>query len=217
MKRFAIVLSGCGVFDGSEIHEAVMTMLAIDNLGASYEVFAPNIAQQHVIDHLSGTQDIYPRNVLVESARIARGKAVALDQLVVEDFDALIFPGGFGAAKNLCSYALDGIHMSVEYAVVHVINQFHTQKKPIGALCIAPILLAKVIKGCTVTVGCESDDSKAIEELGAHHVVTTHEEVCIDEANRLFTGPCYMLDANIGQIQRGAENVVCAMLAVMGE
>jgi len=211
MKLFAVVLSGCGVFDGSEIHEAVMTMLAIDNLGASYSLFAPDIAQHHTINHLTGEAGS-GRNVLQEAARIARGKIAPLSQLRADDFDAVIFPGGFGAAKNLCSYAFDGVAMEVNTEVKRVITEFYTAKKPIGALCIAPVILAKMIPGCLVTVGEECDDSKAVEAMGAQHQVTTHEEVCVDKANMLFTGPCYMLDATIGQIQRGAENVVRSMI-----
>lgn len=211
MKRFAVVLSGCGVFDGSEIHEAVMTMLAIDNAGARYEIFAPDIAQHHTVNHMTG--DAGPeRNVLQEAARIARGKIAPLSQLKAADFDALIFPGGFGAAKNLCTYAFDGAAMKVNPDIERVLAEFRAAKKPIGALCISPVILAKVIPGCLVTVGADGDDAKNTVAMGARHQITTHEEVCIDEANLLFTGPCYMLDATIGQIQRGAENVVRAML-----
>lgn len=214
MKRFAVVLSGCGVFDGSEIHEAVMTMLAIDNAGASYAIFAPDIDQHHTVNHLTGEAEP-GRNVLQEAARIARGKIAPLSQLKAAAFDGVIFPGGFGAAKNLCSYAFDGAGMKVNPEVESVVTQFHQAKKPIGALCIAPVILAKLVPDCLVTVGAVCDDSKAVEAMGARHQVTTHEGVCIDETNRLFTGPCYMLDATIGQIQRGAENVVRAMLDAM--
>lgn len=214
MKRFAVVLSGCGVFDGSEIHEAVMAMLAIDNLGASYQILAPDINQHHTVNHLTG-ESSSGRNVLQEAARIARGKISLLNELKAQDFDALIFPGGFGAAKNLCTYAFYGAAMEVNTEVERVITEFHAANKPIGALCISPVILAKVIPGCLVTVGADGDDAKNIEAMGSQHQATTHEEVCIDEANLLFTGPCYMLDATIGQIQRGAENVVRAMLQKM--
>jgi enhancing lycopene biosynthesis protein 2 len=214
MKRFAIVLSGCGVFDGSEIHEAVMTMLAVDNLGAKYSVFAPDILQHHTVNHLTG--EAGPgRHVLQESARIARGKIAPLSQLKAADFDALIFPGGFGAAKNLCTYAFEGAAMKVDPDVERVIVEFRAAKKPIGALCIAPVILAKVVKGCLVTLGKGGDDAKNVEAMGARHQPTSHEEVCVDETHLVFSGPCYMLDSSIGQIQRGAENVVCAMLKAM--
>jgi len=215
MKRFAIVLSGCGVFDGSEIHEAVMTMLAVDNLGAKYAIFAPDVPQHHTVNHLTG--DAGPgRNVLEESARIARGKIAPLSELKAPDFDAVIFPGGFGAAKNLCTYAFDGPAMKVNPDVERVVKEFHGAKKPIGALCIAPVIVAKVVKGCLVTLGKEGDDAKNVEAMGARHQATGHEEVCADEANLVFSGACYMLDASIGQIQRGAENVVRAMLKALG-
>jgi len=214
MKRFAIVLSGCGVFDGSEIHEAVMTMLAIDNLGAGYEIFAPDIPQHHTVNHVTG--EAGPgRNVLQESARIARGTIAPISQLKAADFDAVVFPGGFGAAKNLCTYAFDGASMKVNPDVERVIAEFHAAKKPIGALCIAPVIVAKVVKGCLVTLGKSADDAKNVEAMGARHQETGHEEVCVDEANLVFTGPCYMLKSTIGQIQRGAGNVVRAMLEAM--
>lgn len=214
MKRFAIVLSGCGVFDGSEIHEAVMTMLAVDNLGAEYAIFAPDIPQHHTVNHLTGEEGP-GRNVLAESARIARGKIAPLSRLKAADFDALVFPGGFGAAKNLCTYAFDGAQMKVNPDVERVVKEFHAAKKPIGALCIAPVILAKVLEGALVTLGKGGDDAKNLEAMGARHQATDHEEVCVDSENLLFTGPCYMLNASIGQIQRGAENVVRAMLKAM--
>ncbi|HPX05046.1 MAG TPA: isoprenoid biosynthesis glyoxalase ElbB, partial [Tenuifilaceae bacterium] len=151
-KRFAVVLSGCGVYDGAEIHEATMALYAIARNGGVYQVFAPDMEQHHVINHLTGEEMPEKRNVLVESARIARGNAKPLSELRTEEFDALIFPGGFGAAKNLSTWAFDGPLAKINPDVERVIADMHKAKKPIGALCIAPVLLAKLIKGASVTI-----------------------------------------------------------------
>jgi enhancing lycopene biosynthesis protein 2 len=215
MKKFAIVLSGCGVFDGAEIHEATLTMLAIMKQGATYEVFAPDIQQHHVLNHLTGEEMKEKRNVLIESARIARGKIKDIRDYEANNFDALIFPGGFGVAKNLSDFAFKGadctIHPDVEKAILKTAGK----NKPIGALCISPVILAKIFGDVEVTIGDEKGPAEAIEKMGATHVTTTHGEVIIDEKNNLFTTPCYMLDANIVQIAEGADNIVRAMMGRM--
>ena len=145
MKKFAVVLSGNGVFDGAEIHESAMTLLAIMQQGGAYEIFAPDIDQYHVINHITGEEMPESRNVLVESARIARGNIKPLSEFHAGDFDYLIFPGGFGAAKNLSSFAFDGVDCSVNHDVEKAIRSMIEQEKPIGALCIAPVLLSKIL------------------------------------------------------------------------
>ncbi len=211
-KKFAVILSGCGVFDGSEIHEAVMSLYAIAKHGATYEIFAPNINQHHVINHIDGSVMNEKRNVLIESARIARGKIKPLNEFNPELFDALIFPGGFGAAKNLSTWAFDGINCSVHPQVEAAIKGMHKLKKPIGALCIAPVLLAKIIGNVTITIGKDASTVQAIEKLGAKHLTTSHAQVVVDEKNMLFTTPCYMLDANIIDISNGAKAIVSEIL-----
>lgn len=211
-KRFAVVLSGCGVYDGAEIHEATMALYAIARNGGVYQVFAPNMEQHHVINHLTGEEMPEKRNVLVESARIARGNAKPLSELRTEEFDALIFPGGFGAAKNLSTWAFDGPLAKINPDVERVIADMHKAKKPIGALCIAPVLLAKLIKGASVTIGSDKDTAQAIEQVGAKHSVTSHGQVTVDMDNMLFTTPCYMLDATIVDIANGADAVVTEMM-----
>ncbi len=211
-KKFAVILSGCGVFDGSEIHEAVMSLYAIAKHGATYEIFAPNINQHHVINHIDGSVMNEKRNVLIESARIARGKIKPLNEFNPELFDALIFPGGFGAAKNLSTWAFDGINCSVHPQVEAAIKGMHKLKKPIGALCIAPVLLAKIIGNVTITIGKDASTAQAIEKLGAKHLTTSHAQVVVDEKNMLFTTPCYMLDANIIDISNGAKAIVSEIL-----
>lgn len=215
MKKFALVLSGCGVFDGAEIHEATLSMLAIARQGGSYEVFAPDIDQHHVVNHLNGQEMDESRNVLVESARIARGKIRNLKDFKPEEFDALLFPGGFGAAKNLCSWAFDGAEAKVLPEVEGAIRGMVQANKPIGALCISPVILARVLGEVKLTIGDDQGTAEAIESLGARHLNTTHGEVVIDTDNKLVTTPCYMLDATIVQIADGAENVVKAMLKIL--
>lgn len=215
MKKFAVVLAGCGVYDGAEIHEATMTLYAIKKLGAEYEIFAPDVEQHHVINHITGQEMGQKRNVLVESARIARGKISALTTYKAADFDALIFPGGFGVAKNLCSFAFDGADCKVNAEVAEAIQNTHNAGKPIGALCISPVLLAKVLGKGSLTIGKDADTAKAVEAMGSTHKSTSHGEVVVDEKLKLFTTPCYMLDASIVDIANGAENIVKEMLKVM--
>jgi len=215
MKKFAVVLSGCGVFDGAEIHEATLTMLAIKKQGAQYEIFAPDISQHHVINHITGEEMDETRNVLIESARIARGQIKDLTQYDPNNFDALIFPGGFGAAKNLCDFAFNGADCIINPNVEKAILKTAGKNKPIGALCISPVIFAKIFGDVEVTIGQDPGTAEAIEKLGATHVKTNHGEVIIDEKNNLYTTPCYMLDANILEIANGASNIVKVMLESM--
>jgi enhancing lycopene biosynthesis protein 2 len=212
MKKFAIVLSGCGVFDGAEIHEATLTMLAIMKEGAQYEIFAPDIKQHHVINHLTGKEMPEERNVLIESARIARGQIKDLKLYDPNNFDALIFPGGFGAAKNLCDFAFSGANCTVNPDVEKAILKTAGKNKPIGALCISPVIFAKIFGDVEVTIGQDKGTAEAVEKMGATHINTSHGEVIFDEKNLLFTTPCYMLDANILDIANGATNIVKAIL-----
>ncbi|TAN69785.1 MAG: isoprenoid biosynthesis protein ElbB [Magnetospirillum sp.] len=216
--KFAVVLSGCGVYDGSEIHEAVLTLLAIDRLGGSYQCFAPDRAQMHVVNHLTGEASGESRNVLVESARIARGQIRDLAHFRPAEFDALVFPGGFGAAKNLCSFAVDGPDCSVDPATGTAVKAMAAAGKPIGALCIAPALMAKVLgDGVDVTIGDDPGTAQAVEAMGARHKVAGHGQVVVDHKRKLVTSPCYMLDSTISQIAEGAENTVKTLLTLMGK
>lgn len=210
--KIAVVLAGCGVQDGAEIHEAVLTLLAIDRQGAEYTCFAPNIPQHDVVNHLTGKETSETRNVLVESARIARGKIGDLVTFRAADFDGLIFPGGFGAAKTLSSFATDGADCTVQPTVEKAIRGMHDAGKPIGALCISPTLLAKVLGSVNLTIGDDAGTASALEEMGAHHSKATHGEVVVDRTARVASTPCYMLDASIGQIADGADNLVKAVL-----
>lgn len=213
-KQVAVILSGCGVYDGSEIHEAVLTLLALEQEGAQVQCFAPDIDQLHVINHLRGVVSEGKRNVLVESARIARGAVKDLAKFSADDYDALAMPGGFGAAKNLSNYALAGAKCSVQEDVEKAVLAMHAAGKPIGALCISPEILAKLIPGAQVTLGADGEDAKAAVAMGAVHTVTTHAELVIDQERRLVTSPCYQLEANIAQVAQGARKMVEAMLAM---
>ncbi len=211
-KKFAVVLSGCGVYDGAEIHEATMTMLSILEEGGVYQCFAPDIPQYHVINHLTGEEMDESRNVLVESARIARGDIKPLSDFKASDYDALIFPGGFGAAKNLSTVAFDGANATVNPEVEDAIKQMLAMHKPIGALCISPAVVARVIQGVEVTIGNDPGTAEAIEKMGSKHVVTTHGQVVHDHKYNVFTTPCYMLDATILDIKEDAGLVVKEMM-----
>ena len=211
-KNIAVVLSGCGVYDGAEIHESVLTLLAIARSGASYQIFAPNIEQYHVINHLTGQPVDEKRNVLVESARIARGDIKTISEYNPNDFDALMFPGGFGVAKNFSTFAFEGSACTVNEEVEAAIMDTYKAGKPIGALCISPVVIAKVLDGAEVTIGNDAGTVQALEEMGAKHRFTTHGEVVVDNKYKVATTPCYMLDATIDQIATGAENVVKVIL-----
>lgn len=215
MKKIAVVLSGCGVFDGAEIHEATLSLLAIARNGCTYQIFAPDINQHHVINHLTGEEMDETRNVLIESARIARGNIRKLDEFKASEFDALLFPGGFGAAKNLSSWAFDGAEAKVLAVVEEAIRSMIKLKKPVGAMCIAPVILARILGEVSLTIGDDESTIDAIESLGASHVYTSHGEVVVDPDHLLVTTPCYMLDATIDQIAEGADNIVDALLKLM--
>lgn len=213
----AVVLAGCGVFDGAEIHEAVMTLYAIDKAGGTYQLFAPNVMQHHVINHLTGEVSGESRNVLTEAARIARGKIKALTEYRAADYDALIFPGGFGVAKNLCTYAFDGTDCQVDRVAETAIRDTHKAGKPIGALCISPVLIAKVLGNVTVTIGNDVSTASDIKSMGAHHETRRHGEVTVDRNNRIVTAPCYMLSSRLSDIADDADAVVKAIGELLKE
>ena len=212
MKKFAVVLAGCGVFDGAEITEAVLTLLAIDKAGALYQCFAPDMEQYHVMDHLHKKPAGEKRNVLTEAARITRGDIKPLGEFKASDFDALIFPGGFGAAKNLCSWAYEGESAKVNPDVEKAVKSMHEAGKPIGAMCIAPVILAVLFKGAKLTTGHDPASGEFIEKKGNKYIQADHAQVVIDPVHKIFTTPCYMLDATVSQIAEGTENIVNEMV-----
>ncbi|WP_462319382.1 isoprenoid biosynthesis glyoxalase ElbB [Marinilabilia sp.] len=214
-KKFAVVLSGCGVYDGAEITETVSTLLAIEKAGAEYEVFAPDMEQRQVINHINGEEMHEARNVLVEAARIVRGDIKPLSGFNADNYDALMFPGGFGAAKNLSSFAFDGADCSIHPEVEKAVRDTNKADKPIGALCITPVIMAKIFDEAKLTIGSDQGVAEALQTMGATHVTTTHAEVVTDEKLKIATTPCYMLDAKITQIAEGAENIVNAVMKMI--
>ena len=214
-KKIAILIGGCGHRDGSEIHETTMTMLAVEEHGATYQMFAPNRNQDHVLNHLDGTEMHEQRNMLVEAARIARGNILPLENFDVNQFDAVIFPGGFGVAKNFFNYAFKGMDCEVDEQIAHIIQSVHQAGKPIGALCISPVLMAKILGNITVTIGQDAKTARDIEQMGATNVNTSNGDVVTDKKNKIFSTPCYMLDANLVDIHEDAYNLVEAMIEYM--
>ena len=214
-KKVGVILSGCGVNDGAEIHEAVCTMLALDRAGAEIVCLAPNRDQAGVVNHLTGTPQGEKRNVLVESARIARGKISDVASVTAAQLDAVILPGGFGAAKNLCNFAEAGAKAEADPGVAKLLRDMHAAKKPVGALCIAPAVLASVLGKDVhpqLTIGTDEGTAKILEQMGAKHVATPVSDIVVDRDNKIVTSACYMLATRITQVADGAEKAVRALL-----
>ncbi len=214
MKKVAVILSGCGVYDGSEIHESVLTLLAIEQNEASYHCFAPNINQYHVINHLSGeVSENETRNVLVESARIARGDIEDISELDVARYDALIVPGGFGAAKNLSDFAIKDSECTVDESVLVVCKAFAEAKKPAGYMCIAPAMLPHIYgKGVKATIGTDSGVAASVEAMGMAHENCNVADIILDAENKLVTTPAYMLAPTIAAAAEGIGKLVRAVI-----
>ena len=192
MKNIAVVLSGCGVYDGSEIQEAVLTLLAIDRAGAKGRCYAPEVQQKHVLDHMTGEEMKERRSVLKEAARICRGEIQPLAELDCSSVDALILPGGFGAAKNLCDYAFNGSDCTVLEQLSSVLDELQSQGKPLGALCIAPVIMAKIFghKGVELTIGSDEKTASDLKKMGAKHVECSAEDCHVDEKLKIVSTPC---------------------------
>ena len=213
MKKVAVILAGCGVYDGAEINEAVLTLLHIAKAGASYECFAPDIEQMHTINHLTGEEMTPNRNVLVEAARIARGEIKALTELDVNEFDALIVPGGFGAAKNLSDFAVKGADAQVQSDVLTTAKAFVDANKAAVYICIAPAMLPLIYgKGVKTTIGNDADTAAAIEQLGGAHQNCAVNDVVVDQQHKVVTTPAYMLAQSILDADAGIEKLVNKVL-----
>jgi len=214
-KRVGVLLSGSGVYDGAEIHESVITMLALDRRGAEMVFCAPDAPQMHVVNHLTGeVEEGAERNILVESARIARGNIQDVASVSADDIDALILPGGFGAAKNLCDFAVSGTDCTVDPDVAKLVRTVHEQGKPIAAVCIAPALIAKVLGGVApeITIGSDADTANALEAMGATHVQCPVSEFVVDRERKIVSSPAYMLGQSISEVAEGIEKTVDALL-----
>jgi len=216
MKRVAIILSGCGVYDGSEIHEAVLTLLALDRAGAEYQCFAPDIPQLHVINHLTGeVMEGQQRNVRIEAARIARGDIRDLGELDSREFDALILPGGFGAAKNLSNFATEGAGCTVQVDVLAACRAFAEAAKPAAYLCISPALLPNIYgPGVLGTIGTDADTAALFDAMGGHHINCPVDDFVVDDARKVISTPAYMLAERISDAAAGIDKTVARLLAM---
>lgn len=215
--KVAIILSGCGVYDGAEIHESVLTMLALTRAGVSYQCLAPNIAQAHVVNHLTGQPSVgESRNVLVEAARIARGDILDVASANPADYAALFIPGGYGAAKNLCDFAFKGADCTVQADVLKFARAFASASKPVCFVCIAPAMIPRIYgEGARGTIGTDADTAAAIEKMGGVHVACPVREFVVDEQRKIVSTPAYMLAENIGEAADGIEKAVKATLALI--
>lgn len=219
MPRFAVVLSGCGRADGTEIHEAVTALLAIDKAGCTYQCYAPDIEQSAVINNLTSEKTEERRNVLVESARIARGNIKPVAELNLKEYDCIVFPGGLGAITNWCDFAVSGVNCTVDSSISRVLEGAYKEKLVIGAMCIAPVLVAKVLGkyGVKVTIGNDRTVAEAIRKTGAEHENCLVQEALVDEKNYIVTTPAYMLAKSIREVAAGAEAMVQEMVRLAQE
>jgi len=220
MKKIGVVLSGCGVYDGAEIHEAVITLLAIDRAGAKSVCMAPDIDQIHVINHHNGEEMVgEKRNVLVESARIARGEIRDINAIKADDIDALVFPGGFGAAKNLSNFAEKGDECDVHPDVIRLVKEFVAKQKPQAALCIAPAMMAKIYESesvkPTLTIGNDKDGISMIESMGSQHQECVATDFVFDEKNRIVSTPAYMVGKSISEVAEGIEKTINKLVSMI--
>lgn len=216
-KKIAVILSGCGFKDGAEIHEAVFTLLYLDREGVEYTCLAPNIEQEIVINHLTGENVNEKRNVLVESARIARGNIFDISKVNPEDFDAVILPGGFGAALNLCSFATKGKDMSINKDIETFLKKSHELNKPLGFICIAPVIAAKLLgnNNIKLTIGNDEETAKTLENLGIKHENRKVDEITVDEKFKIVSTPAYMLGPGPKDIANGIEKLVKKIISLI--
>jgi enhancing lycopene biosynthesis protein 2 len=215
-KRVGVLLAGSGYLDGAEIHEATLTLYFLDKAGLEVVAMAPDKPQADVVDHLAGKPTGEQRNVLVEAARIARGKVTDVAKVDAKGLDALVIPGGFGAAKNLCTFAKDGPSCTVDPGVEKLVRAMRAARKPIGALCIAPALVAKLLgpdHNVNVTIGDDEGTAQAIVKMGAKHTASPVDAIVVDEPNRVVTTPCYMLGPGPAAVGAGVEKLVAQIVA----
>ena len=216
MDKVAVLLSGCGVFDGTEINEAVLTLLSLEEHGIQYSAFAPDRQQHHVINHITGEEMDIARNVLVESARIVRGNIQSLSELNPTEFKALLVVGGFGVAKNLSDFAFKGAELSIQNDVMDVCTDFKDQNKPAGYMCIAPTMLPLIYgTGIKATIGNDKDTASAIESNGGQHISCEVDGVAVDKENRVVSTPAYMLAENLIDAKKGIDKLVGEVKAMM--
>lgn len=214
--KVAVVLAGCGVYDGAEVNEAVLTLLALEEQGAEYQCLAPDIEQMHVVNHLTGeVAEGESRNVLVESARIARGNVLSLAGADAGDYDALLVPGGFGAAKNLSDFAVKGDAMTVQEDFLQFARAFHQAGKPVGLICIAPAMAAAIFgDGVQCTIGDDAETAAAITAMGGEHISCPVDKTVVDSERKLVTTPAYMLAGGVLEAYKGISSCVKDVLGL---
>ncbi|CDH00078.1 isoprenoid biosynthesis glyoxalase ElbB [Xenorhabdus bovienii] len=216
MKCVAVILSGCGVYDGSEIHESVLTMLSLSRLGAKVSFFSPDELQHHVINHLNGKEEKETRHIMQESARITRGNIQPLSQVDINTLDALIIPGGFGVAKNLCNFAFKGSECEINKYLLSIVRSMHQQGKPMGFMCIAPVMVAKILgRPIKVTIGNDPETAAQIEAMGGIHIECPVDDIVIDFKNKIVTTPAYMLAESLSQAEQGIDKLVRKILEMI--
>ena len=213
--RFAVILAGCGNKDGAEIHESVLTLHSIDKAGHQYQCFAPDVPQGRVINFLTNEEMKEKRNVLLESARIARSQIKPLSDFTHEDYDILVMPGGSGVAYNLCTFAVDGDRMTVLPQVELCVRAMRKAGKPIGALCISPVIIAKVLKKVTVTFGKDEKINAIFQQSGTKTTNADARSIVIDLDNKIVTTPCYMLDARISEVSEGIDKLIQQLIKLV--
>ncbi|MDC9605409.1 isoprenoid biosynthesis glyoxalase ElbB [Xenorhabdus griffiniae] len=216
MKSVAIILSGCGVYDGSEIHELVLTMLSLSRLGAKVSFFSPDEVQHHVINHLNGEEKQESRDIMEESARITRGNIQPLSKVNIDELDALIIPGGFGVAKNLCNFAFKGSDCEINKELLSIVQNMHQQGKPMGFICIAPVMVPKILdKPIKVTIGNDPETAAQIAKMGGVHVECPVDDIVVDFENKIVTTPAYMLAESLAQAEKGIDKLVRKILEMI--
>ncbi len=221
--KIGVLLSGAGVYDGAEIHEAVLTLLEIESLGYEAICIGIDAPQHHVINHLNGQEQTHGRNMLEEAARIARGQIREIRTVVPADLDALVIPGGFGSAKNFSSWAFEGPNAQIRPDVKLLLVNMYNVGKPIVALCVSPVLLALAFEdmaiGQQLTIGSSSvpspynisDFQEGLQAKGAQTPNCSIQEICIDASNRIITAPCYMLEASLPALQQNIRQAMTAL------
>ena len=216
MTKIAVILSGCGVFDGAEIHESTLVLLALDQANIEYQCIAPDVEQLHVVNHISGqAMENERRNVLIEAARISRGNVLNVVDANAADYDGVIVPGGFGAAKNLSDFAVSGADMAMNAGIKGFLQALHRQNKPIGLICIAPVMAPLIFgAGVECTIGNDLETAAMITAMGGKHVECAVTDIVVDEANKLVTTPAYMLAERISEAAEGINKLVKKVLAL---
>lgn len=215
-KCIGIILSGCGYLDGSEINEVVLTQLALDRYGINYKGISLNKVSHDIVCHLTGKKENINRNILQESARILRGNVVNIEEVNIDDYDGFIIPGGFGSAKNLCSFAIDKDSYTVEQNIYNFIKEAIFLKKSLGFMCISPVIIPLLYpNGVKMTIGSDEEIARVVTNLGAEHIVCKVDEICYDKRYNVISTPAYMVDESIYKVSKGIDRLVKVLVETL--